>query len=78
MALSDQVLERLPGDVKIYLSADTMETDDVNEISNFPIEFLISLPPSGMPVHCQKLKIAAVIMLLRNLGLKVGLCNALD
>ncbi|XP_047129685.2 uncharacterized protein LOC100201102 [Hydra vulgaris] len=75
LAINEEVLDRLPGDVKVYLSADTIETDDLNEINNFPVEFLNSLTPLGMPVHCLKLKIGAVIMLLRNLDLKAGLCN---
>nr|XP_047124202.1 ATP-dependent DNA helicase pif1-like [Hydra vulgaris] len=58
LAINEEVLHRLPGDVKTYL-----------------IEFLNSLTPSGMPVHCLKLKIGAVIMLLRNFDLKGGLCN---
>ena len=49
LAINEQVLERLPGDVKIYLSADIIETDDLNEINNFPVE--ISLTPSGRLVY---------------------------
>nr|XP_047122496.1 uncharacterized protein LOC100208098 [Hydra vulgaris] len=75
LAINEEVLDRLPGVVKVYLSADSIETDYLNEINNFPVEFLNSLTPSGMPVHCLKLKIGAVIMLLRNLVLKAGLCN---
>ncbi|XP_065682319.1 ATP-dependent DNA helicase PIF1-like [Hydra vulgaris] len=75
LAINKEVLHRLPGDVKTYLSSDSIETDDLNEINNFPVEFLNSLTPSGMSVHCLKLKIGAVIMLLRNLDLKGGLCN---
>ncbi|XP_004208072.2 uncharacterized protein LOC101240136 [Hydra vulgaris] len=75
LAINEEVLDRLPGDVKVYLSANTIETDDLNKINNFPVEFLNSLTPSGMPVHCLKLKIGAVIMLLRNLDIKAGLCN---
>ncbi|XP_065641836.1 uncharacterized protein LOC136071699 [Hydra vulgaris] len=75
LAINEEVLHRLPGDVKTYLSSDSIDTDDLNEINNFPVEFLNSLTPSGMPVHCLKLKIGAVIMLLRNLDLKGGLCN---
>ncbi|XP_065680665.1 uncharacterized protein LOC101240834 [Hydra vulgaris] len=75
LAINEEVLHRLPGDVKTYLSSDSIETDDHNEIYNFPVEFLNTLTPSGMPVHCLKLKIGAVIMLLRNLDLKGGLCN---
>uniref|UniRef100_A0A8C5R4S8 ATP-dependent DNA helicase n=1 Tax=Leptobrachium leishanense TaxID=445787 RepID=A0A8C5R4S8_9ANUR len=42
---------------------------------NYPIEFLNELAPSGMPVHKLKLKIGCIIMLLRNLNTKRGLCN---
>ena len=41
-----KVLEML---IKIYLSADQIDTDDLNERNNFPVEFLNSLTPSGMP-----------------------------
>ncbi|XP_065640419.1 uncharacterized protein LOC136073017 [Hydra vulgaris] len=75
LAINEEVLHCLPGDVKAYLSSDSIDTDDLNEINNFPVEFLNSLTPSGMPVHCLKLKVGAVIMLLRNLDLKGGLCN---
>ena len=73
-AINEQVLEHQQGDVKVYLSADTIKTDDLNKINNFPVEFLNSLTPSGMPVYCLKLKIGTV-MLLRNSDLKAGLCN---
>nr|XP_047123764.1 uncharacterized protein LOC105849148 [Hydra vulgaris] len=49
----------------------------INEevVDRLPVEFLNSLTPSGMPVHCLKINIGAVVMLLRNLDLKGGLCN---
>ncbi|XP_065658173.1 ATP-dependent DNA helicase pif1-like [Hydra vulgaris] len=75
LSINEEVLECLPGEVKIYLSADQIKIDDINERNNFPVEFLNSLTPSGMPPHCLKLKIGCVIMLLRNLDLKARLCN---
>ncbi|XP_065650809.1 uncharacterized protein LOC136078928 [Hydra vulgaris] len=71
------MLECLPGEVKIYLSADQIDTDDLNEINKFPVEFFNSLTPSGFSPHCLKLKISCVIMLLKNLDLKAGLCNGI-
>ncbi|XP_065683247.1 ATP-dependent DNA helicase PIF1-like [Hydra vulgaris] len=70
-----EVLQRLPGEVKTYLSANQVETDKLNERNNFPVEFLNSLIPSGMPFHTLKFKIGCIIMLFRNLDLKAGIYN---
>nr|XP_047140966.1 uncharacterized protein LOC124816017 [Hydra vulgaris] len=75
LSINEEVLECLHGEVKTYLSAYQIDTDNPNEINNFSVEFFHSLTPSGMPTHCLKLKIGFVIMLLRNLDLKGGLCN---
>ena len=59
----------------VYLSIDSLDTNDEQERSNFPIEFLNTLNFSGMPPHELKLKPGAIVMLLRNLNSKKGLCN---
>ncbi|XP_065642149.1 ATP-dependent DNA helicase PIF1-like [Hydra vulgaris] len=46
LSINEEVLQRLPGEVKTYLSADQVETDNLNERNNFPVEFLNSLIPS--------------------------------
>ena len=65
----------LPGETKTYLSADSVNCDDNEEAQNYPMEFLNSLTPSGMPPHCRNLKVGSIVMLLRNISLKKGLCN---
>ncbi|XP_047132702.1 ATP-dependent DNA helicase PIF1-like [Hydra vulgaris] len=75
LSINEEVLQRLPGEVKTYLSADQVETDNLNERNNFPVVFLNSLITSGMPPHSLKFEISCIIMLLRNLDLKAGLCN---
>ena len=49
LSINEEVLECLLGEVKIYLSADQIDTDGLNARNNFPVEFLNSLTPSGMP-----------------------------
>ena len=71
---NDRVLERLPGDVTTFLSADSIAPGDDNA-TRYPVEFLNSLNISGLPPHQLSVKIGAVLMLLRNLSPRDGLCN---
>jgi len=73
--LNDDVLSRLEGDSQTYYSVDSIDATDDEERLNFPVEFLNTLTPSGMPPHELKLKVGAIVMLLRNLNTKRGLCN---
>jgi hypothetical protein len=40
-----------------------------------PAEILHNLHPPGMPLHCLHLKVGGIYMLLRNMNIKLGLCN---
>ena len=53
------------------------ETDELDRtITNrYPIEYLNSLNPSGLPPFKLELKVGCPIMLLRNIAPKDGLCN---
>jgi ATP-dependent DNA helicase PIF1 len=44
-------------------------------IADYPQEFLQSLNFTGLPLHELRLKEGAIVMLLRNLNIKEGLCN---
>ena len=43
--------------------------------ANYPVEFLNSLGLSGLPLHDTKLRVGAIVMLLRNLDPHSSLCN---
>ncbi len=73
--INARVLEILQGDLVTYLSSDSIEDQNDQDNNNYPIEFLNGLNPSGMPPHSLQLKVGAIIMLLRNLNTKKGLCN---
>ena len=74
LEMNNEILSRLDGDSKVYLSIDTI-VDDENEClqSSIPIEFVNSITPNGLPPRKLILKIAAIIILLRNLNLEDGL-----
>ena len=58
------------------MSADTNVIEKSVDNNNiYPIEFLNSLNPSGIPLAELKLKVGIPIMLLRNLAPNQGLCN---
>ena len=58
-------------------SIDSIQQDSANaeEAANYPMEFLNSSTPGGMPPHRLNLKVGAVIILLRNLDSTRGPCN---
>ena len=77
LKLNQDILARLPSPSRTYTSVDEINVnqEDNNDAGNYPIEFLNSLTPSGMPPHKMDLKVGAIVMLLRNLDAKKGLCN---
>jgi ATP-dependent DNA helicase PIF1 len=58
-----------------YKSADTIEDAEGTSASLYPMEFLNTLTPNGLPGHVLRLKKGLPIVLLRNLCLQKGLCN---
>ena len=75
LILNELILDKLLSPKKLYLSADRALCADEKEAQNYPLEFLNSLTPSGMPPHRLNLKVDAIVMLLRNLDIRKGLCN---
>ena len=72
--INDTVLETMDGELLTFLSADSIAPGD-DCATHYPVEFLNTLQPSGMPAHQLNVKIGCVMMLLRNLSPRDGLCN---
>ena len=72
--INKMILKLCPGDEPVEcLSADSVGPDDSE--CDYPIEYLNSLCPTGLPPHKLLLKIGAPIMLLRNIKGHRGACN---
>lgn len=76
-AVNSTVLERVEStNERIYLSIDSIENEsDANETLEYPPEVLNRLFDASLPPHSLKLKVGAIVMLLRNLCKSDGLCN---
>ena len=59
------LMERVPGESVVYRSYD--QTTELSEACSYPMEFLNSLNPPGLPPHQLTLKEGCPIILLRNL-----------
>ena len=73
--INQKILEQIPEEIHEFLSADSVEDKETVDQSLYPIEFLNTLTPSGMPPHKLILKKEASVILLRNLSPSEGLCN---
>ena len=74
VALLNEVLcSKLPGTGEVFRSADELLNSD--DVLRFNTEYLNSLTPNGFPSHILNLKPGMVLMLLRNLNPREGLCN---
>ena len=58
-----------------YHSVGEVDASTPDEQALWPVDFLNSLTPSGMPSHELTLATSVLAMLLRNLDANVGLCN---
>ncbi|KAJ8936715.1 hypothetical protein NQ314_012187 [Rhamnusium bicolor] len=68
------ILDRFGGEVTSYFSVDSVKEDPGDRL-RIPMDLLNSVNVSGLPPHELKLKVGAVVMLLRNLDVDVGECN---
>lgn len=63
--INHQILQLIPGEIVKYQSIDTVTNEE--ESIHFPMEFLNSLQPDGMPPHVLNLKVGSSFMIIRNL-----------
>ena len=66
------MIDRFPDDEHVFYSFDSVEDDTHN---SYPLDFLNSLTPNGLPPHQLKVKKNCPVILLRNLDPHHGLCN---
>ena len=57
LQVNEKVIEKIDGPLKTYFSADSIICEDEEEAVNYPVEFLNSLTPSGVPPHKLVLKL---------------------
>lgn len=73
--INQDVLNRMPGQQRVYHSYDKVRSEDNFQVNDYPVEFLNSLSVSGLPPHKLILKVNAVVILIRNLDTKKALVN---
>ena len=74
LKINEEILSRIEGEARTFFSTDEAVCDESEEVI-YPVEFLNSLTPGGLPPHALNLKIGSILILLRNLNPKIGLCN---
>ncbi|XP_030745097.1 uncharacterized protein LOC115874142 [Sitophilus oryzae] len=72
--INEILLNKLRGETFYYYSCDEYLGEDGDDF-HVPADLLHSVKASNLPPHELKVKVGAVVMLLRNLDLGTGLCN---
>ena len=75
LRLNNLILNQLPGNITHIFSVDSIHGDDIDNPEQYPLNYINSLTPSGMPPHDLQLKPNCIVTLLRNINPKNGLCN---
>jgi ATP-dependent DNA helicase PIF1 len=73
-SLNSHIVEVVPGQEHIFLSADSVETGD-DQAMAIGTKFLNTITLAGMPPHRLALKVGVHVILLRNLDATSRLCN---
>lgn len=76
--VNDYVISMIPGDLREYLSSDSVcQSDENSEVHGewFTTEFLNEIKCSGIPNHKLFLKVGVPVILMRNIDQAAGLCN---
>jgi ATP-dependent DNA helicase PIF1 len=71
-AVNALMIDRFSRKQKVFYSFDSVDDDWRN---NYPLNFLNSITPNGLPPHELKAKKNCPVILLRNLDPHNGLCN---
>ncbi|XP_045031685.1 uncharacterized protein LOC123473980 [Daphnia magna] len=75
LKINNFIIRQMPGHRRRYASMNSIDSEDPEEIANFPTEFLDTLKVSGIPPHILELKVGSIIILLKNIDSRQGLCN---
>jgi len=52
-----------------------VSSEDPGEVANYPTEYLNTIAASGIPPHELELKIGAIVIMLKNIISRQGMCN---
>jgi hypothetical protein len=75
LEINDVILGRVEGEEIEYLSQTKIECDDPLDEELYPMENAFDETPNGFPPHRLKVKIGAIVILLKNWNVRDGLCN---